>query len=56
MLSSKRVEIGGRPATMVGLSEKFEPVDVDSAPLVKLIFDDGEVAFASPVKEKETEQ
>jgi len=41
----ERIEISGRMATVCYLTEDFQPADKDSSTLLKVRFDDGEVAF-----------
>jgi hypothetical protein len=43
----ERTEIDGRPATIAYLTEELTPAEPDDAEMVKIIFDDGEVVFAS---------
>ncbi len=45
-------KINGRDAAVVYLDEFFNPVLVDDAKLVKILFADGEVTFLSPNKKK----
>ncbi len=47
----KRETIEGRDATVVYLDRKFRPVDEDKAELIKVIFDNGDLWFAVPVKD-----
>lgn len=42
----ERAIIDGREATVAYLTDDFEPADRDTATLFKIIFDDGQVAFA----------
>lgn len=41
----ERQEIDGRPAAVAYLTAEFEPADKDVAQIVKVVFDDGEVAI-----------
>ena len=43
----ERQTINGRPATVGYLDQGFSPADKDTAPLVKVSFDDGETLFLS---------
>lgn len=43
-----RETIDGRGATVAYLTRDFEPTDQDSASLLKVRFDDGEVTFLVP--------
>lgn len=42
----RREEIDGRPATVAYLDDEFQPVEFEKATVLKIIYDDGEVAFA----------
>jgi len=44
----ERAEVNGQKATVVYLSEAFEPVDRERADLIKVIFDDGRIVFLHP--------
>lgn len=41
----EKIEVGGRPAMAAYLTATLSPAEKDDAVLIKLIFDDGEVAF-----------
>lgn len=43
----EKTVIEGRPASVAYLDRNFVPVDADDATMVKVIFDDGEVMFAT---------
>jgi hypothetical protein len=41
----EHIEIEGRRATVIYLSDDFQPVDKDYATRIKVRFDDGEIRF-----------
>jgi hypothetical protein len=38
----ERTTVNDRPATIAYINDKFEPVEKDTATLIKVVFDDGE--------------
>ena len=42
----EHTEIDGRGVTIAYLLDDFTPADKDTATMVKMIYDDGEVSFA----------
>jgi hypothetical protein len=46
----ERQTIDGREATVAYLDNKFKPATKDTATLIKVIFDDGQVLFLTPAK------
>lgn len=44
----ERQTIDGRLATVIYLTNDFQPADKQSATLIKLWFDDGDVVFLTP--------
>jgi hypothetical protein len=49
----ERQTIDGKDATVAYLSADFTPVDADKAELIKIIYDDGNVVFATPMKSED---
>lgn len=47
----ERQTIEGRPATVAYLTANFEPAEADTAELVKVIFDDGEILMLTPAED-----
>jgi hypothetical protein len=47
----ERQTVDGKPATVIYLTSDFQPADKQSATLIKLWFDDGDVVFLTPSKE-----
>jgi len=51
----ERQEVDGRQATVCYFNDDFETCEPDEATLVKVVFDDGEVAFLTPADGDEGE-
>lgn len=47
----EHMTVEGRPATVVYLKRDFTPVESKNAEMVKILFNDGDVRIAYPVKE-----
>ena len=50
-----RMDVEGRPATVSYLTTAFEPTDASTAELIKIVWDDGAVAFAVPTHRSQTD-
>jgi hypothetical protein len=46
----ERQTVDGREATIAYMTADFEPADKDDAELIKVLFDDGDIAFLVPKK------
>ena len=52
----ERRTINGRRATVAYLTKEFTPADKDDYELVKIVFDDGDMMFATKSEKEEQEQ
>lgn len=50
-MTIERTKIAGRKATIAYIRDDFTPTTPEKATLIKVIFDDGEVRFATPARE-----
>src|SRR5262249_32077357 len=53
LVSLVQMTIDGRKASVAYLDDDFEPVDPDAATLMKVVFDDGEMAFLTIPEDEE---
>lgn len=52
----ERREIDGEPAWVAYLTHDFEPADRNTAELIKVMFDNGDLAFLVPKREEDLQE